>query len=140
MNMHSPIARLLALAAVAVPALAVAARPPARPEPKPRQAHMVFFTLKDRSPESIARFVASCDKYLTGHEGTASYSVGVIAKDVVEPVSDRDFDVALHLVFEDKAAGASYQKSDRHTKFVEENKAHFAKVRVFDSYLQPEVK
>lgn len=137
--MKSPLARLLMLVALAIPALAVAsARTTAKPEPK--LAHMVFFTLKDQSPESIAKFVASCDKYLAGHPGTVSYSVGTIAKDVVEPVSDRDFNVALHLVFDDKSAGEKYQKSDRHVKFVEENKSFFAKVRVFDSYLAPEVK
>ncbi|MFO0953194.1 MAG: Dabb family protein [Isosphaeraceae bacterium] len=49
--------------------------------------------------------------------------------------SVRDFDVALHLVFENKEAEAKYIKNPRHVQFVEENKASFAKVRVFDSYL-----
>jgi hypothetical protein len=101
----------------------------------PQLAHMVFFTLKDHSKEARDAFVASCHKYLAGHEGAASFSVGVIAEDVVEPVSVRDFDVALHVVFEDKAARDKYLEHPRHTQFVEENKAHFAKVRVFDSYL-----
>ncbi len=101
----------------------------------PQLAHMVFFTLKDRSKEAREAFVASCQKYLADHEGTASFSVGVIAEDVVEPVSVRDFDVALHVVFEDKAARDKYLEHARHTQFVQENKEHFAKVRVFDSYL-----
>ncbi len=104
---------------------------------EPRLAHSVFFTLKDRSPESRARFLASCEKYLTGHEGVASFSVGTIAEDVVEQVSDREFDVALLMVFRDKKAGDAYQKSPRHQKFVEENRPLFAKVRVFDSYQNP---
>src|SRR5215207_3000970 len=97
----------------------------------PQLAHMVFFTPKDQSKEARDAFVASCHKYLTGHEGTVSFSVGVIAEDVVEPVSVRDFDVALHVVFEDKAARDKYLAHARHTEFVEENRAHFAKVRVF---------
>ena len=102
----------------------------------PQLAHMVFFTLKDHSKEARDAFVASCHKLLTNHEGTASFSVGVIAEDVVEPVvSVRDFDVALHVVFEDKAARDTYLKHPRHTQFVRENKEHFAQVRVFDSYL-----
>ena len=101
----------------------------------PQLAHMVFFTLKDRSKEARDAFVASCQKYLADHEGTASFSVGVIADDAVEPVSVRDFDVALHVVFEDKAARDKYLEHPRHTQFVGENKEHFAKVRVFDSYL-----
>ncbi len=128
----------IALAIVALPTLAFASRNLAKPEP--RLAHMVFFTLKDRSPESRSAFLASCEKYLTGHPGTLHVSFGTIAEDVVEPVSDRDFDVALHLVFENKEANANYQKSARHVEFVTENKAKFAKVRVFDSYLAAESK
>ena len=105
-------------------------------KPEPKLAHMVFFTLKDRSKESREKFVASCDKYLTNHEGAEFYAVGTIAEDVVEPVSERDWDVALHVVFATKAAEAKYLKHPRHTQFVEENKDHFAKVRVFDSYIQ----
>lgn len=101
----------------------------------PRLAHMVFFTLKDRSPASRERFVASSHKYLAGHPGTAYFSVGTIAEDVEEPVSVRDFDVALHLVFEGKADRDRYLKDPRHDAFVAENKEHFAKVRVFDSYV-----
>ena len=101
----------------------------------PQLAHMVFFTLKDHSKESRDRFVASCQKHLGGHKGTASFSVGIIAEDVEEPVSVRDFDVALHVVFEDKASRDVYLEHPRHKQFVEENKASFAKVRVFDSYL-----
>jgi hypothetical protein len=101
----------------------------------PQLAHAVYFTLKDQSQKSREKFVASCEKYLTGHRGAVSFTIGTIAEDVKEAVSDREFDVALHVVFEDKAALAEYLKSERHGKFVEENKASFAKVRVFDSYL-----
>ena len=40
-------------------------------------AHMVFFTLKDHSKESVEAFVALCDKYLTKHDGTKYYSLGL---------------------------------------------------------------
>jgi hypothetical protein len=108
---------------------------PAAEKAGPQLAHMVFFTLKDHSKESREKFVASCQKYLADHEGTAYFSVGTIAEDVEEPVSVRDFDVALHVVFQDKAARDSYLEHPRHKQFVEENKDFFAKVRVFDSYL-----
>ncbi len=100
-----------------------------------RLSHVVIFTLKDQSEASREAFLASCEKYLTGHDGVLSYSAGVIAEDVVEPVSDREFDVALMIVFQSKAASDAYQVSSRHKAFVAENKAKFAKVRVFDSYL-----
>jgi hypothetical protein len=101
----------------------------------PRLAHMVFFTLKDHSAGSRERFAASCNKLLSGHEGTAYFSVGTIAEDVEEPVSVRDWDVALHAVFESKADRDRYLDHPRHKQFVEENRPHFAKVRVFDSYV-----
>ena len=103
---------------------------------EPQLAHMVFFTLKDHSAEAREKFVASCNKYLTDHEGATYFSIGTIAEDVKEPnVSVRDFDVALHVVFDTKASEAKYLKHPRHTKFVEENKDSFEKVRVFDSYV-----
>ena len=104
---------------------------------EPQLAHMVFFALKDHSKDSRERFLESCEKYLSGHEGTVYFSVGTIAedKDVQEPVSVKDFDVALHCVFANKGAKATYLASERHKKFVDENRASFAGVRVFDSFL-----
>jgi quinol monooxygenase YgiN len=101
----------------------------------PQLSHSVIFTLKDQSATSRQAFVAICDKYLTSHKGAVSYACGTIAEDVKEPVSDREFDVALHVVFEDKGALAAYLKSERHDQFVAAIKDKVAKVRVFDSYL-----
>ena len=110
---------------------------PAAGAAEPQLSHSVIFKLKDSSPKERERFLASCEKHLTGHHGAVSFAVGTIAEDVVEPVSDREFDVALHVVFEGKAHLAEYLKSERHDKFVAENKDRFAKVRVFDSYVSP---
>jgi hypothetical protein len=108
-----------------------------RSDDGPALAHMVFFTLKDKSPEAREAFLASCQKNLTGHEGTVYFSVGTIATDVEEPVSVKDFDVALHVVFASKQAKETYLKDPRHDAFVAENRAQFAQVRVYDSYLVP---
>ena len=48
--------------------------------------------------------------------------------------NDRDFDVALHIVFEDRKAHDQYQDAARHKQFIDENKESWKKVRVFDSY------
>ena len=98
--------------------------------------HMVFFTLKDRTPEQRAKLVGLCQKYLSGHPGTLHFSVGTRAEEMQRDVNDRDFDVALHLVFKDKQAHEVYQTAPRHLSFVEEGKPMWAKVRVFDSYIQ----
>jgi len=132
--------RLIALCAAPALLFSLALAVAARPAEKfgPHLAHSVFFALKDRSPEARETFVASCQKYLTDHEGTISFDLGTMAEDVEEPgVSVRDFDVALLVVFESKEAEAKYLKAARHLSFVAENKAQFAKVRVFDSYLAP---
>ncbi len=123
------------LLAATLAALLAGVAAPAAEAAEPQLAHAVYFTLKDQSPKSRERFIASCEKYLTGHRGAVSFAIGTIADDVKEAASDREFDVALHVVFEDKAMLAEYLKSERHDKFVAENKASFAKVRVFDSYL-----
>ena len=52
-------------------------------------------------------------------------------------MSVKDFDVALHVVFANKAFKAKYLASERHKKFVDENRDSFAGVRVFDSFLRP---
>jgi hypothetical protein len=96
---------------------------------------MVFFTLKDHSQEARDKLVAGCRKYLSGLDGMVYFSLGTIAEDVEEPVSVKDFDVALHVVFQDKAAKAKYLEHPRHKEFVATYKDLFTKVRVFDSYL-----
>ena len=135
--MRNALICLALFALVASLALDAVARLAGRAEPQ--LAHMVFFALKDHSKDSRERFIASCDQYLSNHEGTVYYSVGTIAedKDVEEPVSVKDFDVALHVVFENKAAKAKYLASERHKQFVDENRESFAGVRVFDSFLKP---
>ena len=122
---------VLALASV----LALDARARIRGAADPKLAHMVFFELKDHSKESREKFIASCEKYLSKHEGTVYFSVGTRAEDVDEPVSVKDFDVALHVVFASKEAKGKYLESTRHHQFVDENRPVFGKVRVFDSYL-----
>ena len=51
-------------------------------------------------------------------------------------VNDKEFDVALHIYFKDKAAHDQYQDAPRHKQFIQENMANWSKVRVFDSYVE----
>jgi hypothetical protein len=102
--------------------------------------HMVFFKLKDGTAENRAKLVEACKKYLSNHDGTVYFSAGTIAAGFDRDVNDKDFDVALHLVFEDKAAHDKYQEHDRHKQFIAENKDAWAKVRVFDSEIEAPAK
>lgn len=104
---------------------------------EPQIGHMVFFTLKDNSPEAKVKLVAACDKFLSGHDGTVYYSAGTRAEDFKRDVNDQEYDVALHLVFKDRAAHDKYQDHERHKQFIAENKENWKKVRVFDSHVRP---
>lgn len=99
-------------------------------------SHDVYFSLNDNSAAARAKLVAECRKYLSGHPGTVFFAAGVVASELDRPVNDRDFDVALHIVFKDKAAHDAYQKADKHLQFIEANKANWKKVRVFDSHVE----
>ncbi len=125
------------VALVALAAAAVLSTNAARGA-EPNVAHMVYFKLKESSPEARQKLVEACQKYLSGHEGTVYFSAGVLADDFEREVNDRDFDVALNLVFANKAAHDAYQTSERHLKFIAENRATWEKVRVFDSYVATE--
>jgi hypothetical protein len=96
--------------------------------------HDVFFILADDKPETQEKLIAACHKFLTGHPGTIWFSAGPRAKEMEGEVNDRDFDVALHLVFKNKASLDAYAKSERHDQFLAEAKSLWSKVRVFDSY------
>ena len=98
--------------------------------------HMVFFTLKETSPAARQKLVDACKKYLDKHEGTIYFSAGVLSDAFTREVNDRDWDVALHLVFKDKAAHDKYQDHPRHIDFINENKDSWKKVRVFDSEIK----
>jgi quinol monooxygenase YgiN len=103
---------------------------------KPRMlVHDVYFSLKDNSDAAKERLVEACAKYLSDHPGIVWFDAAVRAKEFDRPVNDQDFDVALHLVFRDKAAHDAYQVAPKHQQFIEESQDNWKQVRVFDSYV-----
>ena len=122
-----------------VAGLLLAAPLPAKPDDKPVAkaampiGHMVYFKLKDATPAATLKLVAACDQYLEPQAGVLYYSAGVRGADFKRDVNDLDFDVALHLVFKDKASHDAYEVHPEHLKFIEAGKANWTKVRVFDS-------
>jgi stress responsive alpha/beta barrel protein len=95
--------------------------------------HMVYFTLKDRSPAAVDKLIADARHYLSGHAGTVFFAVGSLIPDLTRPVNQTDFDVALQVVFQDRTAHDDYQVHPRHVQFIEANKSNWEKVRVFDA-------
>ena len=99
-----------------------------------RFAHMVYFTLKDTSDAACDALISACKKYLSDHEGTVFFAAGRIAgtnRDVV----DKNYQVGLQLVFQDRAAHDAYQVAPQHDAFIAEQKHNWEQVRVFDTIL-----
>jgi hypothetical protein len=132
--MSDPTIRRIALAAVAALGTASA---PARADDGPQLAHMVYFTLHERTPAAADALVKACRKYLKGHEGEVAFSVGTRSPESTRTVNDLDWDVSLVIVFKTRADHDQYQTHARHKQFITEFKATWAKVRVFDADLAP---
>ena len=96
--------------------------------------HNVFFTLKDGTPANIRKLTDECFKYLKNHPGVVYFGAGPLVAELQRPVNDRDFHVALLVVFKSKQDHDTYQTAPDHLKFIEENKPTWDKVRVFDNY------
>src|SRR4026207_1867113 len=111
---------LLALAALVVGALPAGGPDAAQTVPPPPPPDSSS-SLTDASPAAREALVAACKKYLTGHPGVVAFSAGVLASELDRPVNDRDFDVALHMVFDGRASHDKYQDAPRHKQFIEEN-------------------
>lgn len=99
-------------------------------------AHIVFFTLAEPSDTNRAKLIQGCKKYLDNHHGVVYFGVGLNAPEYNRDVNDRDYDVALHLVFATANDQDVYQTHPRHMEFVKECKPLWKKVRVFDSTLK----
>ena len=96
-------------------------------------AHCVYFSLHDRSEASVAKMLSACRKYLTGHPGTVFFSCGTPNQELARPVNDRDFDIALVIIFDSKQSHDAYQDAPVHAQFISENKPSWRQVRVFDA-------
>jgi hypothetical protein len=98
--------------------------------------HNVFFNLHDNSPAARQAMLDAANKYLQGHQGEVYFSCGVVCEPLNRPVNDRDFDIALHVVFRSLADQDAYQTHPRHQQFISENKPNWKRVRVFDSEVE----
>ena len=100
-----------------------------------RLAHHVFFTLQDSSDQAVADLIAACQKHLDNHDGLIDFAVGRRDPELNREVNAK-FDVSLHCVFESRAAHDVYQTAERHLQFIEEQKANWSGVQVYDSNLE----
>jgi len=96
-------------------------------------SHTVFITLKDPTDAAIKQLVDACHKYLPHHDGVTFFGAGTLTPDLTRPVNDRDFHVAVNVVFDSRAAHDVYQTSEDHLAFIAENKESWERIRVFDA-------
>lgn len=113
------------------------ANSPARCELKPPAlAHNVYFALHDPSEAARARLIADCYKYLSAEPGIVAFAAGEVVASHAREVNVRDWDVGLHIVFESKRYHDLYQNAPDHQTFIDENKANWKSVRVFDTFVR----
>lgn len=96
-------------------------------------SHMVYFTLKDSSDAACDALVAEITKYLKDHNGVEFFAAGRLAASYDRPVNDREFHVALNIVFDTRESHDTYQVAPEHLQFIENNKENWEQVRVFDA-------
>ncbi len=95
-------------------------------------AHNVYFSLNDNSPAAVKAMVDDCHLYLAKLPGVIFYAAGTLS-DVDRPVSDRNFDIGLHVVFNDRASLDVYSSHPKHLEFIAKHKPNWKNIRVFDS-------
>ncbi len=94
--------------------------------------HHVYFSLHDCSPHAADTLIASAQTLLSNHEGIVFFAAGGRTPDLNRDVNDQQFDVALQIVFRNRTAHDAYQNSPMHHQFIDENKANWKQIRVFD--------
>jgi hypothetical protein len=97
--------------------------------------HQVLFSLEDNSPPARQALVAGCRALLRDFPAVVYAAAGELADDISWSVSDRDYDVALLLVFPEKASQDAYQDSPQHERFIEQHSSNWKSVRSIDWYV-----
>jgi hypothetical protein len=95
-------------------------------------SHVVIFWTDPAIPTAADELIAGAEKYLKPIPGVLHYHVGKMATSH-RPVVDQTYQVALNLVFPDKATQDAYQVHALHREFAEKVfKRVCKKVLVYD--------
>ncbi len=81
-------------------------------------SHIVIFWTDPANLNAADELVAGAEKYLRSIPGALHFHVGKMATSH-RPVVDQSYQVALNLVFPDKASQDAYQVHPQHLEFVE---------------------
>ena len=95
--------------------------------------HCVFFTLKPGTPSSaVDALIADGREYLAKVPTVRRLHTGRRDPNAVREVNVQDYEVGLVVHFDDRAGHDAYATHPLHMEYIERNKQHWAKVRVFD--------
>lgn len=81
-------------------------------------SHVVIFWTDPANPNAVRDLIAGAEKHLRSIPGVLQFHVGRMVPSH-RPVVDQSYQVALNLVFPDKAAQDNYQIHPQHVEFVE---------------------
>ena len=81
-------------------------------------SHVVIFWTKPGIADAADQLLAGMEQYLRPIPGALSFHIGRMVPSH-RPVVDQTYQVALNLVFPDKAAQDAYQVHPSHLEFVE---------------------
>jgi len=81
-------------------------------------SHIVIFWTDSNQPHAADKLLAGAVKYLKGIPGVLQFHAGKMVPSH-RAVVDQSYQVALNLVFADKAAQDAYQTHPQHLEFVE---------------------
>lgn len=99
---------------------------------------MFYFELADSHDETVKRFSHLCVKYLSGYKGQTHFSIGQRALQETRPVNATNYDIAVHMIFENYAAYEVYKSHKRHQQFITEVAGMSTGRIVYDSFLDDE--
>jgi antibiotic biosynthesis monooxygenase (ABM) superfamily enzyme len=102
----------------------------------PPFAHMFFFQLCDTSEKLVKEFIELCKEYLGGHPGQQHFSIGVRALEINRDVSGTNFEVSVHMIFDNIDAFDAYSDSPTHEEFITKSAGMSPERIVYDSYLR----
>lgn len=95
-------------------------------------SHVVIFWTRADKPSAVEELLAGAEEYLRPIPGVLSFHIGRMVPSE-RPVVEQSYQVALNLIFPDKAAQDAYQVHPLHIEFVEKAfKPNCERVVVYD--------
>ena len=94
-------------------------------------SHVVIFWTDPANPAAAGELVAGAQKYLEPILGTVKFHVGKMVGSP-RPVVEQTYQVALNIIFTDKAAQDTYQTHPLHLEFIAQCSKLWKKVTVYD--------